>query len=107
VKCVGSHLHDDWDEEPGPAPDPEAEYFRECSYCGATVWLCAEHLNRIFLCSRCFSAQRSLGKEGARRSGRRRERKREWARRARRRRLPVEPAPTVRVEQLQLNGMSA
>lgn len=90
MKCIGRHDRRDedldWEDEGNDPPgDPEAEYFRECSFCGATVWLCGDCRDRIFLCSRCFNAQKTWGKDEARRIGRRRERKREWQRRARRR----------------------
>lgn len=81
MKCIGNH-REDWDFDEG-SEDLEAEYFRECSYCGATVWLCAGCRSRIFLCARCFSAQRVHGKDRARALGAARERRRLRARRRR------------------------
>ncbi len=82
--CIGNHRAREWDDEEELEASAEAEYFRECAYCGATVWLCGRHRDTVFLCGRCFDAQRHDGKERARQLGRRRERKREWQRRRRR-----------------------
>ena len=72
MKCVGNHW-DDWELE---EEDPEADYFRECSYCGIQIDLCIACRDRIFLCDRCYRAQIAVGKEEARQVGRARERRR-------------------------------
>lgn len=83
-RCIGNH-RDDWefDEDDEPAAPAEAEFFRECSYCGIRIDLCISCRDRVFLCERCFRAQRALGKEQARRVGAARERRRILARRRR------------------------
>lgn len=85
TRCIGRHWDDrDPDFDDGPAPAvPRADYFRECSWCGATVHLCFACLARIFLCARCFRYQRVYGKEKARAMGEARERRRARDRRRR------------------------
>jgi hypothetical protein len=83
-RCIGNHFEDDWDTQ--PAADPDAEYFRECGWCGIQIDLCIDCRGRIFLCNRCFRAQKVFGKDEAKKIGARRERRRMLARRRRLRR---------------------
>jgi hypothetical protein len=85
-RCIGNHW-DDWeferDDEPGQAEELEAEFFRECSYCGIEIHLCLRCRDKVFLCDRCFRAQKAYGKDRARALGATRERRRISARRRR------------------------
>lgn len=86
-RCVGSHWRS-WEreEDEGPAEIGPADYFRECGWCGIQIDLCIECRDRIFLCDRCFRAQKVFGKDEAKKIGARRERRRMLARRRRLRR---------------------
>ena len=82
-RCIGNHWNDwEFDREDEPE-ELEAEFFRECSYCGIEIHLCSRCRDRVFLCERCFRAQKSSGKEKARAMGAARERRRARARRRR------------------------
>lgn len=77
-RCIGRHWDDrDWEfDDDAPAVEPEADYFRECAWCGRNIDLCLNCRDRIFLCERCYRNKAIMGKEAARAAGEARERRR-------------------------------
>ncbi|MGH9462019.1 MAG: hypothetical protein ACRD1X_12420 [Vicinamibacteria bacterium] len=84
--CDGRHYeYDEYDE--GHRVD--AEYFRNCAWCGIEIDLCLDCRDRKFTCDRCFSEKGQYGLEDARRRARARERDRERKRHERKRPMRI------------------